>query len=78
MAETAIQTKAPVKKPTGLRVTVTMEAESEEGMAWALTEGFRFARERWIGVSVHHKDEPTTRVSCRTTKLRKRKGKANG
>jgi hypothetical protein len=61
------------ESPSGLRVTVTMEAKSEEMMQWALLQGFTFARERWMGVTVHHKDDPMTRVSCRTTKLRKRK-----
>ena len=61
------------KAPTGLRITVTMEAYSEEAMKWAMAQGFEFARTRWMGVTVHHKDDPTTRASCRTTKLRKRK-----
>jgi len=69
MFETRNQTKASA----GLRITVTMEARSEEGMQWALAQGFQLARERWMGVSVHHKDEPSTRVSCRTTKLRERR-----
>lgn len=73
MSNEATAANTEVKKPVTLRITVTMEAQSEEGMQWALAQGFQFARERWIGVTVHHKGEPTTRVSCRTTKLRKRK-----
>jgi hypothetical protein len=62
-----------VKAPTGLRITVTMESYSQEGMAWAMAQAFRFATEHWMGVTVSHKDDPTTRASFRTTKLRKRK-----
>lgn len=57
----------------GLRITVTMEAPNEKMMQWAMAQGFQFAREHWIGVAVHHKDDPTTRVSCRTTRRRKPK-----
>lgn len=63
-------TSTPVSN--GLRVTLTMEATSEAGMEWAMAQAFQFARERWMGVTVHHKDDPTTRASCRTTRLRKR------
>lgn len=57
----------------GLRITVTMDVADEGMFAWALGQGFRFASERWYGVTVSHKDSPRTRVSCRTTKLRKPK-----
>lgn len=57
----------------GLRITVTMEAPTPEMMEWAFAQGFQFAREHWIGVTVSHKDNPQTRVSCRTTRLRKPK-----
>jgi hypothetical protein len=70
--ETEAVESAP-RTPPGLRVTVTMEVSSEEGMAWALGQGFKFAAERWISVTVSRKNDPSTRVSCRTTKLRKRK-----
>lgn len=66
-------TRTPPKH--GLRVTVTMEAPNEKMMRWALKQGFMFAREGWIGVTVSHKDEPRTRVSCRTTRLRKQRSK---
>lgn len=65
--------KDKLKAPVGYRVTVTMEAYSDAGMKWARAQAFKFAREQWIGVTVSHKDEPTTRASCRTTRLRKRK-----
>lgn len=58
----------------GLRITITMDAPDEEMFAWVLGQGFRFASERWYGVTVSHKDNPRARVSCRTTKLRKPKG----
>lgn len=58
----------------GLRITVTMEAPDEEMMQWAMLQGFQFAREHWIGVTVRHKDNPRARVSCRTVRLRKPKG----
>lgn len=59
----------------GLRITVTMEVPSEDMFPWVLGQGFTFAHERWYGVTVHHKDNPLARVSCRTTKLRKPKEK---
>lgn len=72
--QTTSDKAATLKKKAehGLRITVTMEAANEEAMAWALGQGFMFAAERWIGVTVSRKDDPTTRVSCRTTRLRKR------
>lgn len=66
-------TKPQKKLPKTIRVTVTMESTSEEGFAWALKQGFTFAKERWIGVTVSHKDDPTTMASCRTTHPRKRR-----
>lgn len=63
------------RKPAehGYRITLTMEAPNAKMMRWALAQGFTFAREQWIGVTVSHKDEPRARVSCRTTRLRKPK-----
>lgn len=57
----------------GLRITVTMEVPSEEMMEWALAQALLFARQRWYGVTVSHKDNSLARVSCRTTKMRKPK-----
>lgn len=57
----------------GLRITVTMESTSAAGLEWALAQAIGFARARMMGVSCSHRDDPTTRVSCKTTKLRKRK-----
>lgn len=70
-----VKSKIKPKKPpaSGLRITVTMEAANDEAMAWALGTGFTLAAERWIGVTVSRKGDPSTRVSCRTTRLRKRK-----
>lgn len=58
---------------SGLRITVTIESTSDEGLEWALIHGIGFARARMMGVACYHKDDPTTRVSCRTTRLRKKK-----
>lgn len=57
----------------GLRITVTMESTSDKGLEWALAQAIGFARARMMGVSCSHKDDPSTRVSCRTTRLRKKK-----
>lgn len=67
------QTKREQKAKHGLRITLTMEAPNEDMMAWALVQGFKFATEHWMGVTVSRKDDPRTRVSCRTTLLRKPK-----
>lgn len=75
----AQQEKLTGAKPgAGLRITLTLESRSEAGMEWALAQGIKFARERWMGVTVHHKDDPETRVSCRTTKLRNRRDSKEG
>lgn len=70
--------KDKIAKPPkhGLRITITMEAPNQDMMDWAIVQGFKFAAERWMGVTVSRKDDPTTRVSCRTTPLRKRKNGA--
>lgn len=64
---------ADMRKPPkyGQRITLIMEAPNDESMDWVIAQGFAFARERWIGVTVSHKDEPRARVTCRTTRLRK-------
>jgi hypothetical protein len=54
----------------GLRITLTMESPTEDGMEWALAQAIKFAKERWYGVTVSHKDNPQIRASCRTTRLR--------
>lgn len=60
----------------GLRITLTMESTSDKGLEWALAQAVGFARARMMGVTCSHKDDPTTRVSCRTTRLRKKKSNA--
>lgn len=69
-------TTASTTKPAkyGYRITLTMQAPNEEMMNWALLQGFKFAQEHWIGVTVSHKENPQARVSCRTTRLKKPKG----
>lgn len=66
------ETRLTSPAPHGLRITLTLESTSDEGMEWALVQAICFARARMMGVAVSHKGDPTTRASCRTTKLRKR------
>lgn len=57
----------------GWRITMIVEAHSAEMLEWGMEQAFDMGCAMFIQVEVSHKDDPTTRVKVRTTKLRKPK-----
>lgn len=55
------------------KVTMVVEAASPEMFDWGMKQAQLFGRQMYIGISLHHQDDPTARVAVRTTKLRKKK-----
>lgn len=55
----------------GRRVTMIVEAHSPEMFEWAMAQAFDMGRQMYIGIELSHKDDKTTRVKVRTTKLRR-------
>lgn len=59
-------------RPLRLRVTLTVEAGTQRDLEKALDEAVRFGKDRYMGVSYRWKRKTGARVSCRTTKSRKK------
>lgn len=60
-------------RPVHMRVTLSVEAPTQRDLEKALDEAVKFSKARYMGISYHWKKKPDVRVSCRTTRLRKRK-----